>query len=462
MFPVLFKNSITTFLAILFLVLSSNSYSQEDILPDLIRSCKVDSLLIDAGFGFETYDWSNGDTTQSIWVKTSGQYFVDVSLPDTIFSDTAFVLIVDAEILKDSNRILCGDTLTIFGSSDAYDFIWQPMNITADSIVVSPRDTTFYFAGIYDTLDVFNYCFDSIQIIVEPIIFADSMIQSKMGCPDSAAAQVQVFISGGFPPYTYDWSEGQPFLSDSSKAWKLTNGDKLLTVTDSIGCLLKHPFEVKAYPLPEINLTSDPTDTIYLQKPFAHFTYENISYDSTAADTFSLSSFWWDFLGTDSVFLYDVPAPDYVYTKTGSYEVYFHYRTFYGCEDSNNVHIKIDVKPVKLRVTSVITPNDDEWNQYFKVFEEPDAAGGDITGGEVFKSLYSESDVIDLSKYYLSNTLIVFNRWGQKVFEADNYNNDWDGDDLQDGVYFYILKCDGYYEDETYTGSVTILTKKLE
>lgn len=41
--------------------------------------------------------------------------------------------------------------------------------------------------------------------------------------------------------------------------------------------------------------------------------------------------------------------------------------------------------------------------------------------------------------------LVVYNRWGNQVFEAENYQNDWagtwDGDkDLPDGTYYYFLK----------------------
>jgi gliding motility-associated-like protein len=41
--------------------------------------------------------------------------------------------------------------------------------------------------------------------------------------------------------------------------------------------------------------------------------------------------------------------------------------------------------------------------------------------------------------------LNIFNRWGAKVYTADNYTNDWDGKDdngnlLPADTYFYILK----------------------
>jgi gliding motility-associated-like protein len=52
--------------------------------------------------------------------------------------------------------------------------------------------------------------------------------------------------------------------------------------------------------------------------------------------------------------------------------------------------------------------------------------------------------------------VLVFNRWGNRVFEAAPYNSDWDGtnqfgislgDDLPDGTYFYILELND--EDNT-------------
>lgn len=35
--------------------------------------------------------------------------------------------------------------------------------------------------------------------------------------------------------------------------------------------------------------------------------------------------------------------------------------------------------------------------------------------------------------------LTVYNRWGDVVYSNSNYNNDWDGKNVKDGVYFYVL-----------------------
>jgi hypothetical protein len=37
----------------------------------------------------------------------------------------------------------------------------------------------------------------------------------------------------------------------------------------------------------------------------------------------------------------------------------------------------------------------------------------------------------------------IYNRWGEKVFESDDYQYDWDGADLATGVYYYEVSVDG-------------------
>jgi gliding motility-associated-like protein len=47
--------------------------------------------------------------------------------------------------------------------------------------------------------------------------------------------------------------------------------------------------------------------------------------------------------------------------------------------------------------------------------------------------------VIRNLKDYPNSSLMVFNRWGIKIFEDPAYNNSWDGETYPDGTYFYVL-----------------------
>jgi len=59
--------------------------------------------------------------------------------------------------------------------------------------------------------------------------------------------------------------------------------------------------------------------------------------------------------------------------------------------------------------------------------------------------------------------LQVFNRWGQLVFLADGYANDWtgtdmDGNQLPEGGYFYVLEfVDGEGVPQQIKGALNIL-----
>ena len=47
---------------------------------------------------------------------------------------------------------------------------------------------------------------------------------------------------------------------------------------------------------------------------------------------------------------------------------------------------------------------------------------------------------------YAENSLVIFNRWGNQVYQIDNYNNTWagtnqNGDELPEGNYFYVFSA---------------------
>ncbi|MFK8101085.1 MAG: gliding motility-associated C-terminal domain-containing protein, partial [Saprospiraceae bacterium] len=62
---------------------------------------------------------------------------------------------------------------------------------------------------------------------------------------------------------------------------------------------------------------------------------------------------------------------------------------------------------------------------------------------------------------YPNNKLSIFNRWGDLIYEASPYNNDWDGKnksgrDLPHGTYYYILRLD-FSLGKIFQGDITIL-----
>ena len=74
-------------------------------------------------------------------------------------------------------------------------------------------------------------------------------------------------------------------------------------------------------------------------------------------------------------------------------------------------------------IPNVFTPNGDGYNEYFKVLN----VSGPIQ-------------------------LTISNRWGVRVYQSDDYQNDWDASGLAEGVYYYHIKMSG----TEYQGNVEV------
>ena len=71
---------------------------------------------------------------------------------------------------------------------------------------------------------------------------------------------------------------------------------------------------------------------------------------------------------------------------------------------------------INLIYPNIITPNNDGYNEVFQP--------------------------IDIDKRCFSSAFLsIYNRWGIKVYEGENMNFDWDGNGVNDGVYYYGLNC---------------------
>ena len=69
----------------------------------------------------------------------------------------------------------------------------------------------------------------------------------------------------------------------------------------------------------------------------------------------------------------------------------------------------------------------------------------------------------------LPNLLTIYNRWGKKVYEMENYqtyakdeviynkDNGFTGENLSDGVYFYVFKYFGLTHTVDYHSTLTII-----
>lgn len=105
----------------------------------------------------------------------------------------------------------------------------------------------------------------------------------------------------------------------------------------------------------------------------------------------------------------------------------------YEITDENGMKSKgmvyITVKPKPIEVPNVFTPNNDGVNDKF-----------------VIVGLYDYDKI----------RLYIYNRWGNEVYKDMDYKNTWDGGNLNEGTYYYILELHKSGKDEVKKGWVLL------
>jgi gliding motility-associated-like protein len=414
---------------ILYGFITASLRAQTTLLPDTTLVCNNDSALLDAGPGFINYFWwETGEQTQTIWVTLPGLYHVscDTAELQAPIIDSTFVIFQHAGIVQNDTLTCYKYSLELCAEPDTLKYFWTSSdpdyniaNNTAACIEVMPElDTTTFYVSITDSLNTIT-CIDSVTVWLYPRMRFEEVTQINTGCPGTCKGQLEVIVSGGKPPYSYLWFTS-PEQYDSI-AFGLCEQDYTFRVFDEFICIRDTVIPVEVYDMPEVEIISDPdTSGIYIKNPLVTFSFDNLSIDSI-----QIIDWNWNF--GDSTYSVD-EAPVKVFEDVRNYEVWLKYTTNDECIDS--VMLNIEVKPVKLNIPNIITPNGDGFNDLF---------------------------VIEELEYYMSNKLAIFNRYGKRVFSQTDYQSDWDGENLRDGAYFYVLKADGYFGTDTYKGSLTIL-----
>ena len=127
-------------------------------------------------------------------------------------------------------------------------------------------------------------------------------------------------------------------------------------------------------------------------------------------------------------------ASTYTVTLQGTY--WINVIDKYNCPNYDTIKVTYkDCDTLNIIIPNVFTPNNDGYNDNFVIKQTE----------------------------YKNIELQIYNRWGTKVFEDNNYQNTWNGtyngNLLPDGTYFYIIKTNGIYnkKEKEYHGSLTIL-----
>lgn len=241
---------------------------------------------------------------------------------------------------------------------------------------------------------------------------------------------INLDLNGGTLPYTFDWSNG----ANTQNIDFLTAGTYNVTVTDENGCqvsasqTLVNPAQVIADWT--INTPGSSGDHYILSQP-APF---NIEFTDNSLNTNPAFNQWWvNEQNMTSNFYqgFGINSFQHTFYELGDYSVVMQvFDSLANCSDTISVVVSVQ----GIVEFNAFSPNGDNINDNF----------------------YFESyGIRDLNA-------IIYNRWGDKIYEILSPDDSWDGVSLNglevpEGVYFYVLDATG--DDGTpykEKGSVTL------
>lgn len=261
-------------------------------------------------------------------------------------------------------------------------------------IQTGPCVTDTTFASIYLTEH------DLMQLVVNDTTF----------CNSGGTANLYAQVFGGVEPYTYSWTGGLPPTS-SQTVFAASTTTYVVTVTDA--CM--------GSPDPTPAVSDTATITVATVVPIDLSAGQDMTVCPGDVNTLfatltgGLSPYnyvWTTISGTDTV------QSPYLATTSflaGSGVTTFQVTVTDICGNTDLDLVTVVVEPsCALNIPNIITP---------------DGIG----------PLANEFFFIENLDKFPGSSLKIYNRWGNKIYESDDYKNDWAGGAHSEGTYYYVL-----------------------
>ncbi|HSH66089.1 MAG TPA: PKD domain-containing protein, partial [Bacteroidia bacterium] len=383
---------------------------------------------------------------------------------------------------------------TVLGGTGPFTFNWQPGGFTGDSITVCPTTTTTYSLVVTDQWGGIGKATSSIQVTPKPVI----QVNNPSMCMGDTAI---LTASGGT---SYSWSTGSTGTSISVSPQTTTT----YTVTGKSleGCMDSTVATVTIKPKPVVQFGPDTASCAPL---VVHFI--NLSTGMVANTTCT-----WDFGNSTSS--QRCEPGSITYTTPGTYSISLTINNG-GCS-ATLTNKSITVYPSPRALFTADPQNSDLYDPTITFLNESTNMNksilffgdgtGDSSNVELLKHTYKKEGVYPVClkvsnatncvdhycteviihpgwSFYIPNAftpgdysvnptfngkgenisdfhLLIFNRWGNLLFESNSLSDGWDGrinrgsEMAQQDVYVYKVSFrDVFNKKHEYIGSVTLL-----
>ncbi len=398
--------------------------------------CLGSTTTLDAGAGYASYAWSGGGASQTLVVNSANNYVVTVTDANGCQGTASFNVAEEAPLsiqIETPDNLTCdmqSVTLDASATNNVASYQWT----TTSGIIDSGANTatpTVSSAGVY-TLTAFSAlgCPTSadVTVLANPFTLTDIYITTtEPECYGDLTGTIVIdSVEGGIEPYLFSFN-GEAFTSQTSYIG-LGAGNYSITVMDSEGCEFTENVLIDQPPLVTLDLY--PVDTLIQlgdSVQLEGFVNPNVLLgDTTWTQTTGLSC-------TDCLDPWAAPLQNTLYELIVA--------DTNGCSATATALIRVENQEL-VYIPNAFTPNNDGANDVFMVY-----GGAGIANVRTFR---------------------VFDRWGEIMFKADNFQpndpgNGWDGKfngkKLNPAVFVYYAEIE-YVNGrvEIYKGDVTLVS----
>ena len=298
---------------------------------------------------------------------------------------------------------------------------FDPSSVAANTYTITYQVVQNGCAGFADdTVSVFS-------VPNTPVVVVDTPY-----C-ENEAVQLVSSTQGGTTYWFSDSTLTDTLQQGVTYNFSATNTSYYVIEVSSEGCVsATHTVTIIAISSPDVSFDADYDQNspyVPLEVDFENNSDDNLSFDWNFGDGSSSSN----------------ANPDNIYENAGSYLVKLTGTDSNGCESIDTLLIVVEENP-EIKIPNVFTPNGDNKNDVF---------------------------IIDTKGTYTNVIMIIYNRWGRRIYECGPENNVnacvWDGTKnngqlASDGTYFYVVTLndkDGNpvqeTDDLTLKGTVTLI-----
>ncbi len=396
--------------------------------PDQVL-CEGETVVLTAS-GADIFDWSDGVIDGASFIPEDGvtTYTVTGTSAAGCTALDEVIVTVNAlpEIIAADDIVICDGTAIVLAAIGADDLTWDAGVV--DGVSFIPTETSTYTVTGIDE----NGCTGEDEITVTVAVVPDISFTADnlIGC-----YPMDVTFTNTTPDVTTEckWTIGNDiFFGCLMPSYTFNSAgchDVNLEVTTAEGCQTSRTY------FDYICLDEYPIAAFY---PSPSELNSNDPYTLMVNNSIGAETFGWDFGDGSSISHEENPDHTYPVDEGGVYTVTLTAESQNGCIDKTSYTVNV-TEEILYYIPNTFTPDGDSFN-------------------EVFTPIFGSG--LDIYDYHL----VIFNRWGETVFESYNVLEGWDGTYgdggiVDDGIYIWKIEFGDVNSDRRHedNGHVSIL-----